>query len=148
MHTGATSSIKMICPDSVCVKSFRVQGQLTIMILVGTICIWLAKRRKEMLVLPKQAFVGREEIRLPYKSLRGRLPESTVLTCSSKTGQFCFVNWWFHFIIFKIIETHLEYKHSEHRTAFRAWKVIGTFEKWTLGRKVPETADGVDVGAD
>ena len=45
-----------------------------------------------MLVSDKQAFVEREEIRLPYKSLHGRLPESTVPTCSSKTGQFCFVN--------------------------------------------------------
>ena len=45
-----------------------------------------------MLVLAKQAFLGREEIRLPYKSLRERLPESLVPTCSSKTGQFCFVN--------------------------------------------------------
>ena len=34
-----------------------------------------------MLVLAKQAFVGREEIRLPYKSLRERLPESPVPTC-------------------------------------------------------------------
>ena len=38
-----------------------------------------------MLVLAKQAFEGREEIGLPYKSLRERLP---VPTCSSKTGQY------------------------------------------------------------
>ena len=37
-----------------------------------------------MLVLAKQAFVGREEIRLPYNSLRERLPESPVPTCRLK----------------------------------------------------------------
>ena len=36
-----------------------------------------------MLVLDNQAFWGREEIRLPYKSLGGRPPESPVITCSS-----------------------------------------------------------------
>ena len=36
-----------------------------------------------MLVLDNQAFLGREEIRLPYKSLGGRPPESPVITCSS-----------------------------------------------------------------
>ena len=47
----------------------------------------MAKRLKEMMVLAKQAFGGGggDEIRLPYKSLRERLPDSPVPTCSSKT---------------------------------------------------------------
>ena len=41
-----------------------------------------------MLVLDNQAFWGREEIRLPYKSLGGRPPESPVITCSSNPVNF------------------------------------------------------------
>ena len=54
---------------------------------------------------------------------------------SSQTGQFCFVNWYFYCIIFKIIETYgqLDCKHGKHKELFGSEKVIGSFEKRAPG---------------
>ena len=48
----------------------------------------------------------------------------------SLTGTFCFVNWYFHCIVFKIYwNFDHEWKQGKHKRAFRSRKVIGTLEK-------------------